>query len=603
MNRFLKIASLLVLACFAASLFYRPIEVEDFWWHLATGRWIINHGQVPQQDFTPFESLPTPWVFTQWLGSSLFYLIYQISGFIGLKVFRVFIFWMIMLIWGLYSYRKVPFSIFLGLMLCLVFAFDMRANLRPDLFNYLFIQIFLIILLDYWQKEKIKGLWLIPFLGMLWNNLNVGSFFYGNLLLGIFIFCAFIEWFQQKINHGPLLAEAGRKCKYLISTILGYQIAFFVNPYGTEGFLYHWKVFLLPQHILFYQTLQTIGEMSPPKYLFSFYGIHYLIIILLGLILIYRERKQRFLYFILIGVPLFMFLYAQRSGSFFIIVVLYILVNHIECTGLKRRLESKRGQVLQNLFCLFFIVIVTASFLNRYNQKVVLNDQIKRNIKLEQMPEAPGRVIDWMKSLGIYGRVFAWESYGSYLMWFGYPEFRPFVDGRQLNKEFYFNLYYATLKSPERYWPQIDERFRFQIVLLDGGALSNLKIIRYINRLPDWQLLAVEGSCVVFVKKGIFNLPEELEHFSENLKNISVSQNELNELSSRRPFNWIDKLSQFLDPLPYYDDLTEKGIVLSDMGYNLAALYNAARGLKFSDTGYNRFVLSLILEKSKRFLQ
>ena len=38
-------------------LFYMPIEIEDVWWHLSTGRWIMNHFSVPLADPFSFSSI------------------------------------------------------------------------------------------------------------------------------------------------------------------------------------------------------------------------------------------------------------------------------------------------------------------------------------------------------------------------------------------------------------------------------------------------------------------------------------------------------------------------------------------------------------------
>ena len=88
--------------------FYRPIETEDGWWHLSAGRWIVEHLEVPRHDvFAPTE-VKSPWYLTQWLGSTIFYLVYLASGLEGLMVFRAFLLTSVIAIFVWYARKKVP---------------------------------------------------------------------------------------------------------------------------------------------------------------------------------------------------------------------------------------------------------------------------------------------------------------------------------------------------------------------------------------------------------------------------------------------------------------------------------------------------------------
>ena len=65
---------LLCLGIFIFLFFYHPIETEDVWWHLSTGRWIAQHVQVPNEDVFPFAHERTHWLCNnEWLGSVILY--------------------------------------------------------------------------------------------------------------------------------------------------------------------------------------------------------------------------------------------------------------------------------------------------------------------------------------------------------------------------------------------------------------------------------------------------------------------------------------------------------------------------------------------------
>ena len=71
--------------------FFRPIEIEDIWWHLSTGRWILANGAFPTQDVFSYVSPPGHWILTQAPASCIFYIVYLLDGLFALKIFRVII--------------------------------------------------------------------------------------------------------------------------------------------------------------------------------------------------------------------------------------------------------------------------------------------------------------------------------------------------------------------------------------------------------------------------------------------------------------------------------------------------------------------------------
>ena len=54
----LVLATLAILALYAAS---QDVTGEDLWWHLATGRYILEHGEIPTRDVFSFTYPGAPW--------------------------------------------------------------------------------------------------------------------------------------------------------------------------------------------------------------------------------------------------------------------------------------------------------------------------------------------------------------------------------------------------------------------------------------------------------------------------------------------------------------------------------------------------------------
>jgi len=88
-----NIQKILTLVFFAA-LFYSltvPVSDPDFWWHLASGKWLWNNGALVQGD--PFTidtnlkemSLSMDFILKQyWLAQLLFYGSYLVAGYKGI---------------------------------------------------------------------------------------------------------------------------------------------------------------------------------------------------------------------------------------------------------------------------------------------------------------------------------------------------------------------------------------------------------------------------------------------------------------------------------------------------------------------------------------
>lgn len=76
----------LALAGFVAGLF--PIFDGDIFWHLASGRWIVEHGTVPRVDPFRFSAGSLPWVDHEWLFQVVVHAVERTAGLDGLVVVR-----------------------------------------------------------------------------------------------------------------------------------------------------------------------------------------------------------------------------------------------------------------------------------------------------------------------------------------------------------------------------------------------------------------------------------------------------------------------------------------------------------------------------------
>ena len=82
----LVLATLAILALYAAS---QDVTGEDLWWHLATGRYILEHGEIPTRDVFSFTYPGAPWFNQEWLAQVLFFDLFRRGGGTALVAFKV----------------------------------------------------------------------------------------------------------------------------------------------------------------------------------------------------------------------------------------------------------------------------------------------------------------------------------------------------------------------------------------------------------------------------------------------------------------------------------------------------------------------------------
>ena len=75
---------LVLISALCAGL--HTVADEDMGWQLATGRYVVQHHQIPRTDVLSFTSAGKPWAYPPFAGI-LFYLIYSAFGYAGLSWF------------------------------------------------------------------------------------------------------------------------------------------------------------------------------------------------------------------------------------------------------------------------------------------------------------------------------------------------------------------------------------------------------------------------------------------------------------------------------------------------------------------------------------
>jgi len=588
----LRVVTSALLVVFFCVLFYRPIEIEDIGWHLSTGRWIVEQKQVPHEDPFSFQEEKSPWVFTQWLGSTSYYLVYKAGGNQGLKIYRDLLFILILTIFFIYARKKIPLSLLLLILMIFAFGLRPRSLLRPFVYNYIFIQIFLIQLLSYQKTLDLKKLIVLPLLGIVWFNLHLGSFLYGSIIFAIFILISMMTFFESKLNHNNDLTRVSiRQMKGFIGTYIAFVFLFIVNPYGLEGALYPFKVFLLPTYINIYKFVDLISEAKPPLYLLSIVGLWFYVLCLLAIIGLIINKTNKITYTLLFVIPLAFYLYGDRASVFFVSTVVYVIAGCADGISLKQKWSQyKHARTINIVLYLVLIFLLCCFTVNKYNRKINVDGKTVRYDAQDYAPKNPYRAMEFLKANNIKGNVFNSDLWGGHIIWSSYPDLKPIVDGRQLNQDV-FGKYFETLIFPQKFFDWARRDFKFKIVILDASLSISFKIVKYLAQNPKWQLVFIHGSSVVFVERGAFELSVAIDQLEDHLNLTKLSAQEKDILKTvkaqKTPFPW----KEIYNPKPSYIDVLEEGVTLFEMGYHNAGIKKSILAYQLSDQKMTRAVI------------
>src|SRR3989339_44894 len=202
-----------------------PIQMTDtdLWYHLSGGRYFWRHGTIARDAFFSYITPPKSWYNYYWLFQVVVYKIFQWTDYYGLIALRCLLYFLTTLFICLsFAHRhenrtELLFGLFL-FVACAVVILSREMAVRPHLFSYLFIVVFLFIL-----EFKRGKIWLLPILGIFWSNIH--GIEYPVMFLIVFAYLAEIYWRQfRKILPG---SAVGKKEKWLLISIF-YTI--FITP-------------------------------------------------------------------------------------------------------------------------------------------------------------------------------------------------------------------------------------------------------------------------------------------------------------------------------------------------------------------------------------
>jgi tetratricopeptide (TPR) repeat protein len=156
----------------------------DFWWHLRSGRWILEHRAVPRVDPFTYGSVGREWIDLHWLFQVALALAYAAAGVRGAILFAAGAVAAAVLVGLSCRPAKWPAWIVAAAWLPGILLASYRFDPRPELVTLFAIASYFGILIH--ARDRPEWLWLLVPVQILWINSH-GLFVLGPWILGLFL--------------------------------------------------------------------------------------------------------------------------------------------------------------------------------------------------------------------------------------------------------------------------------------------------------------------------------------------------------------------------------------------------------------------------------
>ena len=404
-------------------LYTGPVEDGDFFWHLATGRWIWEHRALPERDpFTWTAALgqqgaevPANQRFTlksYWLGQLGLYGLWSLGGSPAVVLARAAVYTGILLLLLLWALRSSGLPAALLAVAPLGFLLREFPSERPQLLTFLFAPLALLLLERLRTADDRRALragWPLPLLMVLWANAH-GGYLLGLALIGAALLAlageALLRRGGPRPRHAALLAAAAASAG--------------LNPLGFMA-LRHFQmsdpavVGTITEYLSPVQAALKLQLWFPAYWAFW----------ILALAVVARSFRR---------IPLFHLLVVAGLGGLSLTAL-----RHMPLFLMTGPLLAPHSPPLDRLRAaapaVLAIVLAAALYLDRGE---LLQLRVGRAF--------PEQAVAHLKSEGVRGRLFNHYDWGGYLAFF-LPGTRVFIDGRVLNPKT-SPIYDAVALSP-----------------------------------------------------------------------------------------------------------------------------------------------------------
>jgi len=266
-----RVSAVIAICSMPAFFFIARFSVTDpdIWWHLATGRWILQHHAIPRTDPFSAYGIGKEWINYSWAFDVVVEWFYRWFGFVGIVLYQIIV--QLVLAIALFQlvrsllphfWRSIAVTA-LGL-----FALDYIVGPRPGMLTVFFAILELGILLSVRRTGNTRRLWALPPMLLLWANWHI-QFVYGLMLLGVF---ATEPILNRILLRGEVQKPAAPSKSFWIA-LLASVFATCVNPAGPFVYSIVLELMHQPKVYALVDELRSMSFRSPQHYVAMFLAL------------------------------------------------------------------------------------------------------------------------------------------------------------------------------------------------------------------------------------------------------------------------------------------------------------------------------------------
>jgi hypothetical protein len=464
---------LLLAAALLLGLFSSEIADPDFWWHLRTGQFVVEHRALP---------VPDPFAFTtgravdtyateritrnfnlthEWLAQAALYLVYRMGGFPGVVLWRAAMLTAFCALVGWLAYRRSGgyyrglAATFAAAGVAVGFASD-----RPYLFTFVLLAATVAIL------EIRRGLWLLPPLFVIWANCH-GGFFLGWVALA----CYAAEGWVNRRDRRLLLVSA---------------VCVLVSGLNPNGF----RVLpvLLDYRRSFLQS-RLLEWVAPTLWPPQWFGV---LLVGAGGVLVWARQRVRIADWLLFAAFAAAALTAERNT---------ILIGFLAPILVAAYVPWKRPTFAFARFAVPALLVAGLAV------GAARGDFFQLRAAEWRYPKGAA---DFLLAHGIRQPMFNTYEFGGYLMWRLWPLERVFIDGRALSESVFMDyariLYNHDESDGQKSAQQLLDDYGVQAIVMNTFQYSNGLVYLLAPSLADpaqkdWKLVYDDPQALVFLRQ------------------------------------------------------------------------------------------------------
>jgi len=508
------LGSLFLLFGLLIALCFHVIIDVDIWWHLKAGQYILKNHSIPARDVFSFPSLTRPWLDLHWLYQVLVYGVFSCGGPLGLILWKMTV---LAAAFGLLVRTGARHGNFIAasfVLLPSLLAFE-RFLPRPEILTELFMAIYLLLLCSHEYRGG-KGIYLIPFLQIVWTNTE-GLFILGIVLPLAFLSGNLLERIRWPFRTNARDPAANEKLRDLLAVTGAAMLACLINPYGLQGALFPFTLYTrLGAGSEVFSA--TVAELAPPPFLrfawkegaLFFFNV---LVVISVFSFVLNLRQLRFSRLLALGGFLFLAVLARRNIPLFVCVALPLTTLNLgefsrsvtQSAGplFRKGLRTLKWAFAAGLICITIFLLVD----------VGSNNYARRTLPLAELGTGfspymyPVQAVDFIERVRLSGRGFNNIGIGGYLIWRGYPERLVFIDGRlEVHERDFYTEYIRVMQNPSL-WDELATKYDIDYAILQHTMGDTQGLIERLQRHREWTLAHVDGVSVVFVRNNAQNQP------------------------------------------------------------------------------------------------